>query len=219
MAFSAARRVSANNSSRFRARTAASTCVLSVRWRPHALSSPASWVQHAGEQALGSTSGQQPGAELAKHSVVEAGIGQVQGQQILPVDPSSDRLSGLAVAQALAKLQERDQGQAPGRVPGLTAPRVKISKAGIVEHGAEAVTQQGVGVAAGERGAGDAGGVVGYGWDWLRQAKRHGRPLDKKTIQRHGPPQGCRFRQRCPIVYAHLKTPCPKIMKTDFWTR
>src|SRR3954447_17902517 len=117
----------------------------SVSPKPTSIGSPPPTDLHA-------LSGQQPGAELAKQSVVEAGIGQVQGQQILPVDPSSDRLSGLAGAQAPSELQERDQGEAPGRVPGLTAPRVKISKAGIVEHGAEAVTQQEVGVAAGERG-------------------------------------------------------------------
>ena len=48
-------------------------------------------VQHAGEQALSRIPGQQPGAELAKHSVVKTGIGQVQGQQIPPVDPGPDR--------------------------------------------------------------------------------------------------------------------------------
>ena len=46
-------------------------------------------VQHAGEQALTGIPGQQPGAELAEHGVVEAGIGQVKGEQILPVDPGA----------------------------------------------------------------------------------------------------------------------------------
>jgi hypothetical protein len=34
-----------------------------------------------------------------------------------------------------------------------------------------------------ECGPGNAGGVVGHGWDRLL-AKRHGRPPDKKAIQR-----------------------------------
>ncbi|MFL4967846.1 MAG: hypothetical protein ACJ8EU_03885 [Xanthobacteraceae bacterium] len=38
--------------------------------------------------------------------MVEAGIGQVQGEQILPIDPGPDRLSGLAVTQPFAELQE-----------------------------------------------------------------------------------------------------------------
>jgi hypothetical protein len=73
--------------------------------------------------------------------VVKAGIGQVKGEQILPVDPGPDGLSGLAVAQPLAELQERDQRQAPGRVCGLAALGIEISKASVVEHGAEPVAQ------------------------------------------------------------------------------
>src|SRR6185312_3502532 len=107
------------------------------------------YVQRTGEQALSCIPGQQPGAELAEDAVVKAGISQLQGQQILPIDPGPDRLSGLAVAQALAELQERDQGQAPGRVRRLTPTGIEISKAGVVEHGAEAVAQEQVGVAAG----------------------------------------------------------------------
>ena len=90
-------------------------------------------VQHAGEQALTGIPGQQPGAELAEHRVVEAGIGQVQGEQILPVDPGSNRLGRLPIAQALAEVEERDKRQPPGRVPGLTAPGEGLrSKAGVV---------------------------------------------------------------------------------------
>ena len=103
--------------------------------------------------------------------MVEAGIGQVQGEQILPVDPGSNRLGRLPIAQALAELQERDKRQPPGRVPGLTAPGIEISKTGVVEHRAEPVAQEKVGVATGKRGAGDAGGVVWYGWDGLAEAR------------------------------------------------
>src|SRR5215204_6581264 len=91
-------------------------------------------------------------------------------------------------------------------VNGLAYPCtnvIEISKASVVEHGAEPIAQEKVGVAARERGPGNAGGVVGHGWDRLL-AKRHGRPPDKKAIQRNGPSQGCRFRQRCPIVYGRL---------------
>jgi hypothetical protein len=58
----------------------------------------------------------QAATKLAKHGVVETGIGQVKGQQILLVDPRPDRLSRLAVTQALTELHERDKRQTPGRV-------------------------------------------------------------------------------------------------------
>src|SRR5690349_4800388 len=107
----------------------------------------------------------QPSAELAKHSVVEPGAGQVQGQQVLPVDPRSDGLGGLAITQALTELHECDEREAPRRVRRLAALRIEISKAGVVEHRSKPVAQEEVGIAARERGSGDTGRVVGHAWD------------------------------------------------------
>jgi hypothetical protein len=41
---------------------------------------------------------QEPAPELAQEAVVEAGIDEVERQQVLPVDASSDGLGGLAIA-------------------------------------------------------------------------------------------------------------------------
>src|SRR4051812_22547642 len=143
----------------------------------------------------------QAAAELAEHGVVETRVGQVTGQQILPVDPRPNRLSRLAVAQPLAELQERGQRQTPGRVPRLAAPGVEISEASVVEHRAKPIAQAEIVVAAGERSPSNAGRVVRNGRDRLRQAERHGRlPGGEATLHR------ClrsltRFRQRYPTIY------------------
>ena len=81
-------------------------------------------IQHAGEQALGGIAAAQPAAELAEHAVVEARVGEVGGEQVLPVDPRPDGLGRLAVAQPLAELHERDESQPPGCVGRLAQRRV-----------------------------------------------------------------------------------------------
>ena len=57
--------------------------------------------------------GQQAGTELAQHGVVEAGVGQLQPQQVLPVDTPAHRVSGLTVGEVLHMLQHRHQRQLP----------------------------------------------------------------------------------------------------------
>src|SRR5215204_4894357 len=144
----------------------------------------------------------QAAAELAEHGVVETRVGQVKGQEILPVDPRPDGLGRLAVTQALTELHECDQREAPGRVRRLAALGIEISKASVVEHGAEPIAQAKIGVAAGERSPGNAGRVVRNGRDRLLQAERHGRlPGGKATLHRC-PRSLTRFRQRYPSVYA-----------------
>jgi len=133
-------------------------------------------VQDAGEQAPGGRVLEQATAKLAQDGEVEARVGQVEGEQVLPVDPAPDRLGRLTVAQALAELKERDQREAPRRVSGLAELGVEVGEARVVEHGTEPIAQQQVRVAPPERGPRDAGGVVGHGRDGLLRAERHGRP-------------------------------------------
>ena len=76
-------------------------------------------VEHASEQALAGFMVKQAGAELAQDAVVEARVGQVQGQKVLPVDPRPNRIGRLPVGKALAELHQRDQGQPPRRVGRL----------------------------------------------------------------------------------------------------
>ncbi|ACA18375.1 hypothetical protein M446_4012 [Methylobacterium sp. 4-46] len=113
--------------------------MLSVRWRPrleHAL--VVRGLEDADQQPSSGLVLQQPAAELAQDAGIEAGIGEVEGQQVFPVNPGSDRLSGLAVAQAFAELQEGDEGQAPGCVRGLAAAGKEVSERSIGEDGAQA---------------------------------------------------------------------------------
>ena len=57
-------------------------------------------VQHAGEQALGGALLDQAPAELAQDAVVETRVGEIEGEQVLPVDPCPDPFGRLRVAQA-----------------------------------------------------------------------------------------------------------------------
>ena len=123
--------------------------------------------QQAGQQALGGFMLEQPGAELAQHREVEAAVGQVEGEQVFPVDPAADCLGSLTVTQALAELHQGNKGEAPGRIGGLTKLWIKIGKVGVGEHGAEPVPQEHIRVAAPERGTRDAHGVVGHGRERL----------------------------------------------------
>lgn len=59
------------------------------------------------QQSFGST-GDQTGAELAEYGEVEAGIGQFQTENILPVDAAADGVGGLAVGESLGELQDGD---------------------------------------------------------------------------------------------------------------
>jgi hypothetical protein len=73
-------------------------------------------------------SGDQAAAELGEHGVVEARVGQLQAEQVLPVDAGyasrvgpADRVSGPTVGEVLAELEEGDQGQPRWREGGLAS--------------------------------------------------------------------------------------------------
>ena len=149
------------------ARTRASTWVESVRCRPRALSSP-SVLQRSSSFSSSNpsrTAGEQAGAELAEHGGVEPRVGQLEAEQVLPVDAGADGVGGAAVGEVLAELEDGDQGQPPGREGGLASAGIEVGEVGVVEDGAEFVAEPEIGIAVGKGGAGDAGGVLGDGWD------------------------------------------------------
>jgi hypothetical protein len=143
---------------------------------------------------------EQPSTKLAQDREVEAGIRQIESEQVFPVNPASDGLGRLAITQPLAELHERDQSQPPRRIGGLAKLGVEVGKVGVGEHGTEPIAQQHIRVAAPERRLGDAGGVVGHRRERL-QAERHGWPPDGKTAQRRRWPERCRLRQQYPVVF------------------
>ena len=73
--------------------------------------------------------------------MVEAGVGQLEPEQVLPVDAGAHRLRGLPVGQVLAELQEGDQRQAPGRQARLAEPGEEVGEVGVGEDGAELVAE------------------------------------------------------------------------------
>lgn len=80
-------------------------------------------VEHRIEQQrLRATGLGQPGTELAEHRRVKPLIGELQAQQVLPVNPTPNAISGLLVSQAFDELQNADNRQSArrgGRAPAL----------------------------------------------------------------------------------------------------
>jgi hypothetical protein len=140
--------------------------------QPEDLCTPAATFAHPGEAGVKQQefglSGDEPGPELTQHSVVEAGIGQLQAQGRLPVNAAAYGVSRSAVGQALGKLQDRRQRQAPGRLSWLPAGRKESDEELVVVNGAEFVTHPHLDVAAGEGGLCDAACLFGNEWDLLR---------------------------------------------------
>ena len=57
--------------------------------------------------------GEEVGAELGQDAEMEAGVGQLEAERVFPVDAGAHRIGGLAVAEVLQELQDRDQGKPP----------------------------------------------------------------------------------------------------------
>jgi hypothetical protein len=109
--------------------------------------------------------------------VAEAGIVQLQAQEVLPVDARPHRLGRLPVGQVLAELEQGDQGQAPRRQARLAELREQVGEVGVGEDGAELVAELQQRVALAEGGTCDA-----------RRPLRHG--LDRARLEHGGPPAG-----------------------------
>jgi hypothetical protein len=77
--------------------------------------------------------------EFAQDAEVEPGIRQLEPESILPVDPSTHGISGLAVAEMLKELQRCDQRQSPWRQRRLTAGWIEAAEILVGVKGAELV--------------------------------------------------------------------------------
>ena len=95
------RSVSPTHSQRVRARTAAKTCVASVRGCPRAPRfAPAvrfALLEQDSQQPLRRPALHQSGAELALDRMVEARIGQFQAAGLLPIPPAAHGVSSLPI--------------------------------------------------------------------------------------------------------------------------
>jgi hypothetical protein len=70
----------------------------------------------------------QPGAKLAQHGEVKAGIVQFQTQQVFPVNAATYSIGRGTIRESFNELQSRDKGQTKRSQRGLTLCRKKISK-------------------------------------------------------------------------------------------
>jgi hypothetical protein len=76
--------------------------------------------QRIQQQRFGSTLQQAP-TEFTEHAEVEARMGELQSESILPVNPAANRFGGLPVGEPLDKLQYQNQGESGRRPAGLAA--------------------------------------------------------------------------------------------------
>ena len=117
----------------------------------------------------------QAGAKLAQHGVIEARIGQLQAEQVFPVDPAAHRVGGLPVGQPFHELHERRQRQARRRCRRLAARGEERGEIPIGEEAPEHIVQAQIAIAARERRPGH-----------LRRVVRH--ELGHLLLERHGKP-------------------------------
>src|SRR5579871_2180010 len=124
-------------------------------------------AQHQVEELLLSPTGHQPAPELRQHRGIEAWIVEFQGQCVLPVDMTADRIGCLLIREPLDILHNGDQGQSPRGFGGLTATGKERRKVLIAVDGAKLVAHPHKEVPLPEGGTSDAGGVGGNGWNSL----------------------------------------------------
>src|SRR5262245_55428987 len=120
-------------------------------------------VQNGVQQPLFGAAADQACAELTEYREVEAGVRQFQAEGIFPIEAGADGIGRLPVGQVLDELKDGDQGEPPGGLNGSAAAGVEGGEVLVGEDGAQFVAQVEIGVAVGEGGASDPGGVVGDG--------------------------------------------------------
>ncbi len=91
------------------------------------------------EKLLFGTAGKESAAELTQDRVVEAGIGQLQPQEILPVDAAAHGVRRLAVREVFRVLEQCDQRKAPGSFCRLASAREERGKGRIGEDRAQLI--------------------------------------------------------------------------------
>src|SRR5215207_6066198 len=91
--------------------------------------------------------------------MVEAGIGQLKPEEVLPIDARPHGFSSLTIAQAFAELHQGDKGEPPGRVGWLAALGIELSEVGVAEDWAQPIAEREVRVTLGKGGASDPGGL------------------------------------------------------------
>jgi hypothetical protein len=136
-------------------------------------------LQERVQQEAFRAAGEQAGAELAEDRGVEARVGQLQRQGVLPVDAAAGGVRRLPIREVLGELEDGHQGEPPGRRGRLTARGEEVGEGRVLVDRAEFVAHAHERMPFGEGRPRDAGGFVGDG--------RHGTGL-----QGHGRAPGRR---------------------------
>jgi hypothetical protein len=100
--------------------------------------------------------------------MVEAAIGEVEAEQILPIDPCPYRIGSLAVGQTFPELEQRDERQAHWRLGGLTLAGEEVGEIGIAKEHIQLVIHAHDKVAGWKDGSGNASGFFWDAIDGLR---------------------------------------------------
>ena len=122
--------------------------------------------------------------------MVEADVGQLQAQQILPVDPHADRVGGLSVGQPLHELQERREREPDRRLGGPPPGREQVGEVAIRDHPVQIVVETHDRIALWEDRPRDLRGLVWHHIRALRVERHHPPPADLGRVaaeMRHGP--------------------------------
>jgi hypothetical protein len=72
--------------------------------------------------------------------MIKAWVRQVQAQEIFPINPGADGLSGLPIREVLAKLHHRYQGKAPRRQARLAADGKERGKVVVLVNRTQLIT-------------------------------------------------------------------------------
>ena len=157
-------------------------------------------IEHRGEEALPSLVLKQAGAELAQDAMVEAGVGQLERKQVLPVDPRSHRVGRLPVRQVLTKLHQCDQRQAPWRIGRLAESGIEVAKDGVIKQWTKPVAQEQESVPTWKRRISDGCRLTWNSRNGIMWAQSHGCYSSRATTPTPGKSSGLRLRQQCPAV-------------------
>jgi hypothetical protein len=124
--------------------------------------------EHLGQEVLFRPTRDQPGPKLAQDRKIEASIGEFQPSGLLPINASPYGISGLSIGQVLRKLQDGDEGQAPGRFGWLSDVGIQAGQLVMALKRPQCIAHLPIPIPTGKGCARDFGGVFRYIQGWFR---------------------------------------------------
>ena len=116
----------------------------------------------------------QSAPELTQHGIVEARIGEIQTEGVLPIDSPAHSIGRLSIGQILQKLQHRYQRQPPWCRRRLASLGVQGGEQFVLVDRPQLVAEAENGIALGKGSPRDGRGIIGHRRNGLR-LERHDR--------------------------------------------